>query len=138
MSTDDGGERPAAGSEPTDEDHAKMRRDGNARRAVSESVVFYANDKTVEGWALNISNGGLRAVLEGEGVAVGDELEVAVGDAARRAARVVWVRPSKGGAIVGFAFVGADSAPPPPPSMPPPGFDLSAFGLDDDTDSPHE
>jgi hypothetical protein len=57
------------------------------------------------GWALNISRGGLRAILD-EAVEVGACFEITLGDEGTRDGRVVWTREEPGGAIVGVAFVG--------------------------------
>jgi hypothetical protein len=61
------------------------------------------------GWALNVSRGGLRVVVE-EGVVVGQVFEVELGsddaaDPAVRLGRVVWVQPEADGQIVGIEFV---------------------------------
>jgi hypothetical protein len=80
---------------------------------VSEVVAFRAEGKVVDGWALNMSRGGLRAALE-ERVAVGSEWDVAVGETNEpRRARVVWVREEKDGCIVGVSFLDADEGGPP-------------------------
>lgn len=79
----------------------------------------------MEGWALNISNGGLRCIVDTDGVNVdelfelGRSVDVHVGDAAARPARIVWVQSEPDGAIVGVAFTdrGEDDRP---PSAPPP------------------
>jgi hypothetical protein len=98
------------GSDPA----IRTRRHGGVRSPVSESVTFHADDRVIQGWALNISRGGLRAALS-ECVAVGDEFEVVIGDSdERRPGRVVWVRNEKDGAIVGVAFVNVEGSVPPP------------------------
>lgn len=78
-----------------------------------DAVVFHIGDRRVEGWALNVSQGGLRAIVE-QPLEPGDEVEVAVGaGGVPRPARVVWVRPERDGAIVGVAFGdGIGSVPP--------------------------
>ena len=88
--------------------HAKRpdraRRESGARHETSEPVVFTRGSQRVEGWALNISTGGLRVVLD-EPVRQGDEFLVKVGTAdVGRPGKVVWVREEKGGAIVGVSF----------------------------------
>ncbi len=108
-----------------DGQHA-MRR-GGARREVSTRVFLKdANGKLAhEGWALNVSRGGVRAILE-EKVTVGDEFEVDVGtgDGPPRKGRVVWVQEEPDGVIVGVEFTGLsgshESATPPPPDKAPP------------------
>jgi hypothetical protein len=97
---------------------SRTRRHGGARSPVSESVVFSRGDVIIQGWALNISRGGLRAALS-DSVAVGDEFEVVIGDGEqRRAARIVWVRAEKDGAIVGAAFLDCEGSVPPPEPAP--------------------
>lgn len=107
-----------------------MRR-GGARREVTERVLFKSatTKAELEGWALNLSRGGLRCILE-EKIDLGGEYLVTLGegdDVADRRARVVWVQEEPDGVIVGVEFVGLSgihlppgTAPPPkPPTMPP-------------------
>jgi len=103
-----------------------MRR-GGARREVSTRVYFRDADGKLhhEGWALNVSRGGVRAILE-EKIAVGQEFEIEVGtgDGPPRKGRVVWVQEEPDGVIVGVEFTGLsgthESAPPPPAPEEPP------------------
>jgi PilZ domain len=100
-----------------------MRR-GGARREVSDRVALQADGggEPLEGWALNVSRGGVRVILE-EKVELGKEFDVTVGDpekggtAAR--GRIVWVQEEPDGVIAGVEFVGESgthpSSPPPPP-----------------------
>ncbi len=97
-----------------------MRR-GGARREVTERVTLKSEEgATLEGWALNVSRGGLRAILE-EKVVLGQKFDVAIGtsDELLRASRVVWVQEEPDGVIVGLEFTGLSglhkSTPPPPP-----------------------
>jgi hypothetical protein len=93
----------------------RTRREGSPRQNVSEPVVFHAGSVQIEGWTLNVSRGGLRAVIEDE-VAVGAELEVCIGDSdARRPVRVVWAREQRGSAVIGLSFLDQPSEPPPEP-----------------------
>lgn len=94
-----------------------MRRVGGTRHNISERVIFHVGDRIIAGWALNLSRGGLRAIVE-EPMDVGAEIDVVIGDGTlRRAARVVWIRDKRGdGAIVGVSFVGANAPPPATPS----------------------
>jgi hypothetical protein len=96
-----------------------MRR-GGARREVTERVSLKNEEGALfEGWALNVSRGGLRAILE-EKVLLGQKFEVAIGTdvAVVRPSRVVWVQEEPDGVIVGLEFVsmssGQKSVPPPP------------------------
>jgi hypothetical protein len=96
-----------------------MRR-GGARQQVSERVVFRRGEAALfEGWALNVSRGGLRAILdtaeEGEGAAgpaspeLGDEYEVCVGDpetASAKRGRIVWLQEEPDGFVVGVEYAG--------------------------------
>ncbi len=97
-----------------------MRR-GGARREVTERVNLKGEDgKLLEGWALNVSRGGLRVILEDK-VVLGQKFDVTVGteDQLMRPARIVWVQEEPDGVIVGLEFTGMSgthkSVPPPPP-----------------------
>jgi hypothetical protein len=83
-----------------------MRR-GGARREVTERVTLKSDDgQALEGWALNVSRGGLRMILEDK-VTLGQKFEISVGtegDALVRAGRVVWVQEEPDGVIVGLEF----------------------------------
>lgn len=93
-----------------------MRREDSARQTVSEPVVFFHGAVRIDGWALNMSRGGLRAIVEMP-IEADVEVEVAVGDSEiRRPARVVWVQRERDGAIVGVTFL--DVAPSVPPRSP--------------------
>jgi hypothetical protein len=89
----------------------------------------------LEGWALNVSRGGVRVILE-EKVELGAEFDIDLsaesGLDVVRAGRVVWVQEEPDGAVVGIEFLGAPAerspstsatlaAPvrPPTPSEPP-------------------
>lgn len=100
-----------------DDDAPHVRRSDGPRKNISERVLFHFADRTLDGWALNMSRGGLRAIVE-EPVVMGEEFELTVGDNdERRAARIVWVRGDADGAVVGISFVGSPfSSVPPPPS----------------------
>ncbi|MDB4933220.1 MAG: hypothetical protein JWP87_192 [Labilithrix sp.] len=109
---------PAQGIKMPSGVHA-MRR-GGARREVTERVSLKAEDgATLDGWALNVSRGGLRAILE-EKVVLGQKFDVAIGtdEVMLRPSRVVWVQEEPDGVIVGLEFTSLSgmhkSAPPPP------------------------
>jgi PilZ domain len=111
-----------AGNDPTGMAGAAgaMRR-GGARREVTERIRLKAEDaKILEGWALNVSRGGLRVILE-EKVTLGQAFEITIGsdDVLTRPGRVVWVQEEPDGVIVGLEFTVASgthkSVPPPPP-----------------------
>lgn len=96
-----------------------MRR-GGVRRETTERVALRPEDggPALEGWALNVSRGGLRAILE-EKVLLGQKFDASIGDdTVPRASRVVWVQEEPDGVIVGLEFTGLSgtqkSVPPPP------------------------
>jgi PilZ domain len=96
-----------------------MRR-GGARREVTERVTLKSEDgKELEGWALNVSRGGLRIILEDK-IALGQKFDITLGsdEVLTRAGRVVWVQEEPDGVIVGLEFTGLSgthkSVPPPP------------------------
>jgi hypothetical protein len=97
-----------------------MRR-GGARREVTERVQLTDEGGAVlDGWALNVSRGGLRAILE-EKVVLGQKFDVRIGseEVLVRPARIVWVQEEPDGVIVGLEFTGLSgthkSAPPEAP-----------------------
>jgi hypothetical protein len=85
-------------------------RRGGPRQTVSDKVVFRPLDPAKgvarEGWALNESRGGLRAILEEGKVDLGDEYEVVIGESPPRRARVVWLQEEPDGFVVGVEYVG--------------------------------
>jgi hypothetical protein len=82
-----------------------MRRN-EARTETSERVVFRRDDKLLDGWALNASRGGVRAILE-EKVELGDEFEVRCGGDVWRPGRIVWIQDEPDGVVVGVAYLDA-------------------------------
>jgi len=66
------------------------------------------------GWTLNVSRGGMRAIVE-EPVKSGVEYELFVGDAedAARKVAVVWVQDEADGQIVGVRFLDVAGSVPP-------------------------
>ncbi len=96
-----------------------MRR-GGARREVSDRVTLRDGERTLEGWALNVSRGGVRVILE-ETVQLGELYEITHGeDAQLRSGRVVWIQEEPDGVVCGLAYVlapeeGPKTIPPPPP-----------------------
>jgi hypothetical protein len=97
-----------------------MRR-GGARREVSDRVSLLGGDgRVLEGWALNVSRGGLRAILE-EKVDLGEQFDITLGaadDGLTRKGRVVWVQEEPDGVIVGLEFTslsGMHKSVPPAP-----------------------
>lgn len=118
---------------------ATRRGGGGARREISSRITLVREGTEHDGWALNISRGGIRVVIEGR-VELGQEYEVRdldpeVAEGGPFMARVVWVQDEPDGAIVGLEFVGdlpklierptsvapaAPSVQPAPPPVPPP------------------
>ena len=98
-----------------------MRR-GGARRDVTARVTMNEIDGelVLEGWALNVSRGGVRVILE-ETVELGKEFDVKVGDPDKDGTsargRIVWVQEEPDGIIAGVEFVGESGLH--PSSMPP-------------------
>jgi hypothetical protein len=81
-------------------------------------LLFKVAGREVDGWALNISRGGLRAILD-EPLDLGTEVEVTIADGEPRLSRIVWIQEEPDGAIVGVEFLDVEgplSIPPPPPS----------------------
>lgn len=76
---------------------------------MSERVnLLGPNFKLREGWALNVSRGGVRVIIE-EPVELGEEYQVTIGGdespQLNRRARVVWVQEERDGFIVGLEFL---------------------------------
>jgi hypothetical protein len=63
-------------------------------------LLFKVAGREVDGWALNISRGGLRAILD-EPLDLGTEVEVTIADGEPRLSRIVWIQEEPDGAIVG-------------------------------------
>jgi hypothetical protein len=90
------------------------RRD-SARHEISARVVLTpagaaTGREPLEGWALNMSRGGIRVILE-EKVDLGAEFEIVMADGAgngtattRRIGRIVWVQDEPDGVIAGLEF----------------------------------
>jgi hypothetical protein len=63
---------------------------------------------TLEGWALNVSRGGLRVILE-EKVELGAEFEITISEigaepASLQSGRIVWVQEEPDGVVAGIEF----------------------------------
>jgi hypothetical protein len=107
-------EKPPANPEP--EIRAPRRQAGGARFEASERVLVRAADFETRGWTLNVSRGGIRAIVE-DPLVQGSEYQLTVGDeetALARRASVVWLQDEADGQIVGLKYLDVeDSAPPP-------------------------
>jgi hypothetical protein len=124
---------PAQGIKVPSGVHA-MRR-GGARREVTERVTLRtAEGKVLEGWALNVSRGGLRVILEDK-VVLGQKFDVAVGtdDVLNRTARIVWVQEEPDGVIVGLEFMSLSGMHKSVPPAPPTEVDVTAPDTDPET-----
>jgi hypothetical protein len=97
---------PSTGMPAGSDVHATRR--GGARHDVTARVSLKTKDGAVlEGWALNISRGGIRVILEDK-VDLGIELEVtmAMGEdpTSPVMGRVVWVQEEPDGVVAGIEF----------------------------------
>lgn len=94
--------------------HAQRRATGGARREATERVTLRGPGFETHGWTLNVSRGGMRAIVE-EPVKSGVEYELIVGDAAGSARKVavVWVQDEADGQIVGVRFLDVVGSMPP-------------------------
>ncbi len=90
----------------------QRRQTGGARHEASERVVIRANALETSGWTLNVSRGGIRAVVE-DPLDPETEYEVSVGDKGARRARIAWSRQEADGQIVGLRFLDVDGSIPP-------------------------
>jgi hypothetical protein len=97
---------------------AQRRGAGGARREISARLTLRSGTTEYDGWALNISRGGIRVVIEGR-VHLGQVIAVEGYDpdnmdAPARRARVVWSQDEPDGSVVGMEFLDADDSIPPP------------------------
>jgi hypothetical protein len=103
-------------SPPPNEVHAQRRAVGGARREATERVTLRGPGFETHGWTLNVSRGGIRAIVE-ESVQSGAEYLLLVGDAdsSGRKVSVVWVQNEADGQIVGLRFLDVAGSLPPEP-----------------------
>jgi hypothetical protein len=92
---------------PAEEDMHATRR-GGARHEVSSRVTLKrASGGVLEGWALNVSRGGVRVILE-ENVDLGSEFDVILStgeeSSAPQVGRIVWVQEEPDGVVAGIEF----------------------------------
>jgi hypothetical protein len=95
--------------------HNQRRQGGGARIELSERVTVRINgasDQATEGWTLNVSRGGLRAVVE-QALDPALEYEVAVGGGPARRACIAWSKGEADGQIVGLRFLDVEGSVPP-------------------------
>jgi len=98
---------PSTGT-PAGPDDVHATRRGGARHDVTARVSLKAKDGAVlEGWALNVSRGGIRVILE-EKVDLGTEFEVTMTTGSDPSSpvigRVVWVQEEPDGVVAGIEF----------------------------------
>jgi PilZ domain len=94
--------------------HAQRRGSGGARREAAERVTLRGPGFETHGWTLNVSRGGIRAIVE-EPLESGAEYMLVVGDAdeAARKVAVVWVQDEADGQIVGVRYLDVEGSVPP-------------------------
>lgn len=99
---------------PPTEVHAQRRGTGGARREATDRVTLRGPGFETHGWTLNVSRGGLRAIVE-EPLQSGADYELLVGDAETpgRQVTVVWVQDEADGQIVGVRFLDVAGSVPP-------------------------
>src|SRR5512139_3889278 len=76
-------EVPPPGLPPT------RRQAGGSRREASDRIQVEVACRSIDGWALNVSRGGVRVILD-EALQPGTMVRVAVGEQPARDGRVVW------------------------------------------------
>lgn len=102
---------------------AQRRGSGGARHEITARVTLRSETREVEGWALNISRGGIRVVTE-DPVELGEIFEVrehvdGAPSLKPHRARVVWLQDEPDGAIAGLEFLDVEpSVRPSSPSVP--------------------
>lgn len=97
------------------EQHAQRRNSGGARREASERVVLRNSEFETRGWTLNVSRGGLRAILE-DHLMMGVEYELVIGEeegGAPRKVCAVWSQDEADGQIVGLKYLDTEGSIPP-------------------------
>ncbi len=104
------GERPAVkGPERSiRESHRRV----SPRRPLSARMTIWSLHESHGGWTLNVSDGGLRVLVEDAVVTRGLEMTVEVREDAcawQRKAKVVWVQEEQGGCVLGLKFLQATS-----------------------------
>lgn len=89
------------------------RSTGGARKELTERVTIRAPGFEATGWTLNVSRGGLRAIVESR-LAPDVEYEVTFGDATSgRRVLLVWSKEENDGQIVGMKYLDSDGSVPP-------------------------
>ena len=100
---------------PKADQHGQRRSTGGARREASDRIVFRSDGVETSGWTLNVSRGGIRAIVE-DTIELGREYELLIGDQQNpRRGRVVWVQDEADGQIAGVQYLDVEGASPPGP-----------------------
>lgn len=81
-----------------------LNRRKSLRRGLSERVQIEAAGQLIPGWTLNVSVGGLRAVVENS-LDPGIDVMVSFGRGTPRHGRIVWVQDEPDGSIIGVCFM---------------------------------
>jgi hypothetical protein len=79
-------------------------------------VLIRGGDFETHGWTLNVSRGGIRAIVE-DPLTQGVEYQLTVGDeesGVSRRASVVWLQDEADGQIVGFKYLDGEEDSDPP------------------------
>jgi PilZ domain len=79
-------------------------------------VLLRAGEFKTHGWTLNVSRGGVRAIVE-DALIIGAEYELVVGDEEAvkpRRASVVWLQDESDGQIVGLKYLDGEEGSVPP------------------------
>lgn len=97
--------------EPRIQSRTPRRNAGGARTELTERLTIRAPGFETHGWTLNVSRGGLRAIVE-EALSAGIVYEVLVGEAEPRRARLVWSQDESDGQIVGMMYLDTESGNP--------------------------
>ena len=95
---------------------APRRHAGGARREASERVLVRSAGFETHGWTLNVSRGGIRAIVE-DSLLQSAEYELLVGDeetAVARRASVAWLQDESDGQIVGLKYLDVEDGSDPP------------------------
>jgi hypothetical protein len=109
-------DKPPETPEPDTSVRAPRRLAGGARREASERVLVRSTGFETHGWTLNVSRGGIRAVVE-DPLLQGIEYQLVVGDeetATPRRTSVAWLQDEADGQIVGLKFLDVEDASVPP------------------------
>jgi len=107
---------PSRSGGPEAEVRAPRRHAGGARREASERVLVRSAGFETHGWTLNVSRGGIRAIVE-DPLLQSAEYELLVGDeetAVARRASVVWLQDESDGQIVGLKYLDVEDGSDPP------------------------